>query len=106
MSELKDAARAVYEIWLSQPDPTKMITEMFAPMGLLKAAIDSDSGGNQPDALTKAEMMERSATCFEKAGFEPQASSTHHAWRKAGELWRTQAGVQTPQEEAEGKTSE
>lgn len=55
---------------------------------------------------SNAEMMERSAACFEKAGMAPRGSPTHHAWKIAGELWRTQAGVQVPQEEAAAAVAE
>ncbi|MCZ6868042.1 MAG: hypothetical protein O7G84_00900 [Gammaproteobacteria bacterium] len=55
----------------------------------------------QWQTMTEAEMMERAATCFEKAATAMQGSPEHHAWKKAGELWRKQAGVNTPQKEAE-----
>lgn len=101
MSKLLNAAKDIEKVWLEEPDPTKMAIEMFEPMGLLRAAIKGESEGSQKAALTRSEMMERSAQCFENAGAAMKGSEMHHAWKEAGKLWREQAGVKTPQEEAE-----
>ncbi len=52
-------------------------------------------------SMSNAEMMERSATCFQEASRAYRKSPEHHAWKTAGELWRTQAGVKAPQESTE-----